>query len=123
MKEIEYSTKQMIGYFIVVNRKFEIYKDKTLNNYIEELKKELKNTEKMYILKDVNISDFATFIINHQVNTEELLCYAIVVFNRLLKYYHREFYEKDIIGEVENIMLMYSARTIKKEAKEILENM
>lgn len=121
MKELEYSTKQMIGYFLVINRKFENYKDKLLFNYIEELKKELNSTEKMYILGKVKISEFANFIINHQVNTEEIFCYAIVVFNRLLNYYHREFSDKDIIKEVENVMIMYSARTVKREAENILK--
>lgn len=120
MKELEYSTKQMIGYFLVVNKKFKDYKDKLLLNYMEELKKELNSTEKMYILGKVKISKFADFIINHQVNTEEIFCYAIVVFNRLLNYYHREFSDEDIIKEVENIMRMFSVRTIKTEAENIL---
>lgn len=120
MKDLEYSTKQMIGYFLVVNRKFKDYKEKLLFNYIEELKKELNNTEKMYILGKVKISEFANFIINHQVNTEEIFCYAIVVFNRLLNYYHRDFSDEDIINEVENVMKMYSVRTIKREVENIL---
>lgn len=121
MRNIEYSTKQMIGYFIVVNRKFTQYKEKILTKYIEKLKEELNNTDKKYILSNVNISIFADFYINHQVNTEEIICYAIVTFHKLLNYYHREFNDIDIIKEVETIMKMYSARTIKKEAEEILE--
>lgn len=120
MSELEYSTKEMIAYFIVVNRKFTSYKDKLLSNYIEELKNELNNTKKMYILSNININIFANFFINHQVNAEEIFCYAVVTFNRLLNYYYKDFNDLDIVKEVETVMRMYSARTIKKEAVEIL---
>lgn len=121
MINIEYSTKQMISYFIIVNRNFTLYKDKLLINYIEKLKNILDNIDKKYVLSKVNISIFADFFVNHQVNTEEIISYAIVTFNRLLNYYNREFTDEDIVKELETVMRIYSARTIKKEAVNILE--
>lgn len=121
MINLEYSTKQMISYFIIVNRNFTLYKDKLLINYIEKLKNILDNIDKKYVLSKVNISMFADFFVNHQVNTEEIISYAIVTFNRLLNYYNREFTDEDIVKELETVMRIYSARTIKKEAVNILE--
>lgn len=121
MINLEYSTKQMISYFIIVNRNFTLYKDKLLINYIEKLKNILDNIDKKYVLSKVNISIFADFFVNHQVNTEEIISYAIVNFNRLLNYYNREFTDEDIVKELETVMRIYSARTIKKEAVNILE--
>ncbi len=121
MINLEYSTKQMISYFIIVNRNFTLYKDKLLINYIEKLKNILDNIDKKYVLSKVNISIFADFFVNHQVNTEEIISYAIVTFNRLLNYYNREFTDEDIVKELETVMRIYSARTIKKEAVNILE--
>lgn len=121
MINLEYSTKQMISYFIIVNRNFTLYKDKILINYIEKLKNILDNIDKKYVLSKVNISIFADFFVNHQVNTEEIISYAIVTFNRLLNYYNREFTDEDIVKELETVMRIYSARTIKKEAVNILE--
>lgn len=121
MRESEYSTKQMIGYFLVVNKSFTNYNEKLLHNYINKLKEELETTEKMYILGKVNIKDFADFFINYQVNAEEIICFAIVVFNRLLNYYNRKFGDKEIIKEVETIMRLYSPRTVQKEAKTVLD--
>ncbi len=121
MINLEYSTKQMISYFIIVNRNFTLYKDKILINYIEKLKNILDNIDKKYVLSKVNISMFADFFVNHQVNTEEIISYAIVTFNRLLNYYNREFTDEDIVKELETVMRIYSARTIKKEAVNILE--
>ena len=120
MEELEYSTKQMIAYFIVTNQNITQYKEKLLLNYIETLKKSLKNIDKKYILNKVNVNFFADFSINYQVNVEEIICYAIVTFNRLLNYYHREFTDEDIIKELEIVMRMLSTRTVKKEAKNIL---
>ena len=121
MINLEYSTKQMISYFIIVNRNFTLYKDKLLINYIEKLKNILDNIDKKYVLSKVNISIFADFFVNHQVNTEEIISYAIVTFNRLLNYYNREFTDEYIVKELETVMRIYSARTIKKEAVNILE--
>lgn len=121
MINLEYSTKQMISYFIIVNRNFTLYKDKLLINYIEKLKNILDNIDKKYVLSKVNISIFADFFVNHQVNTEEIISYAIVTFNRLLNYYNREFTDEDIVKELETVMRIYSARTIKKETVNILE--
>ena len=121
MINLEYSTKQMISYSIIVNRNFTLYKDKLLINYMEKLKNILDNIDKKYVLSKVNISIFADFFVNHQVNTEEIISYAIVTFNRLLNYYNREFTDEDIVKELETVMRIYSARTIKKEAVNILE--
>lgn len=120
MNKLEYSTKQMIGYFIIVNKNFRLYKDKLLINYIAKLKEILENIDKKYVLSKVDISIFADFFVNHQVDTEEIISYAIVTFNRLLNYYNREFTDKDIVKELETVMKIYSARTIKKEAIDIL---
>lgn len=121
MRDIEYSAKQMIAYFIVVSERIANYKDKQLSNYIRELKIELENTSENYILTRVNVSKFALFAIKHSVNIDEIFYYAIVVFNRLLNYYNREFKEDDIIKEVEIAMTTYSARTIINEAYKIME--
>lgn len=121
MNDLEYSTKQMISYFIILNRNFTLFKDKLLINYIEKLKEILKNIDKNYVLSKVDVSIFSDFFINYQVNTEEIISYAIVTFNRLLNYYNREFTDKDIVKELETVMRIYSTRTIKTEAINILE--
>ncbi len=121
MNDLEYSTKQMISYFIILNRNFTLFKDKLLINYIEKLKEILKNTDKNYVLSKVDVSIFSDFFINYQVNTEEIISYAIVTFKRLLNYYNREFTDKDIVKELETVMRIYSTRTIKTEAINILE--
>lgn len=121
MNDLEYSTKQMISYFIILNRNFTLFKDKLLINYIEKLKEILKNTDKNYVLSKVDVSIFSDFFVNYQLNTEEIISYAIVTFNRLLNYYNREFTDKDIVKELETVMRIYSTRTIKTEAINILE--
>lgn len=121
MNDLEYSTKQMISYFIILNRNFTLFKDKLLINYIEKLKEILKNTDKNYVLSKVDVSIFSDFFVNYQLNTEEIISYAIVTFNRILNYYNREFTDKDIVKELETVMRIYSTRTIKTEAINILE--
>lgn len=122
MNDIEYSTKQMIAYFLVVNERITKYKDKSLSNYLKELKIELENTNEKYVLNRVNVSKFADFVMKISVNIEELFNYAIVVFGRLLNYYNREFNETDIIKETEIVMTMYSVRTIIPQVHKIIEN-
>lgn len=80
MNKLEYSTKQMIGYFIIVNKNFRLYKDKLLINYIAKLKEILENIDKKYVLSKVDISIFADFFVNHLVDTEEIISYATVTF-------------------------------------------
>lgn len=121
MKNIEYSTKQMIAYFLIINEKVKIYKNKLLSNYIKELKIELENTNENHILSKVEVKLFANFPIKHFVNTNEIFYYAIVVFNRLLNYYNRDFNNQDIIKETEFVMTMFSARTITSEVNKIIE--
>lgn len=118
-KNIEYSTKQMIAYFLLTNNEIKDYKDKTLSNYIKVLEEKINNIDLIYVLNKVNVKQFSDFLIRHIVNTEELFCYATVIFNRLLNYYNREFNDNDIIKETELIMSMFSARTILTEAKKI----
>ncbi len=119
-KNIEYSTKQMIAYFLLTNEQLKEYKDKTLSNYIKTLEEKINSIDLIYVLNKVDVKQFADFSIKHIINNDELFCYAIVIFNRLLNYYNREFNEKDIIKETELIMSMFSVRTIVTEAKKIL---
>ncbi len=65
-----------------------------------------------HILNRVNVSKFAFFVIKHSVNVDEIFYYAVVVFNRLLNYYHREFKENDIIIVNDEIFVFLKNRII-----------
>lgn len=123
MKEIEYSTKQMIGYFIITNRYVKKYKTLTMKNYLITLKNKLEKVDANDVLKTINLSLLEDLFITPKLNAEEIFYYGIVVFHRLLSYYNREFTQLDIINETEIAMRIYSSRTIMYAADNIINNL
>lgn len=117
--ELEYSTKEMIAYFLVANKNISNFKDKTISNYRQEIIKTMQNIEKKYILNKVNTRKFCEFPITYSINIQEILNYATVIFYRLLNYYNREFTENDLIKEIEFVMTKFSPRTINNEISRI----
>lgn len=122
MNELEYTTKEMIAYFLVANRNISDFKNKTVSNYRQELIQTMKNIEKKYILNKVNTEKFYEFPIKYSIRIEEILNYATVIFYRLLNYYNREFTEEDLIKEIEFVMTRFSIRTINDEIARIGSN-
>lgn len=123
MKEIEYTTKQMIGYFIITNRYVKKHRPLTMKSYMITLINKLEKAEQKDILKTVDMSLLDDLFITPTLNEEEIFYYGIVVFDRLLNYYNREFTEIDIVNETEIAMRIYSSRTIMYAADKIINKL
>lgn len=123
MSELEYTTKEMIAYFLVANKNISDFKNKTISNFRQELIQTMKNIDKKNILNKVNTAKFYEFPIKYSINITEILNYATVIFYRLLNYYNREFTENDLIKEIEYVMTRFSTRTINDEISRIGSNL
>lgn len=124
LKDIEYTNKEMLGYFIITYRRVKENLKSTNNNlddYIRYLIENIENIERKSILDNIDSKEIEKFPFHHSINNEELLSYAIVVFYILINS-NKNFNEKDIIIQLEIEMKLYSARTILDEANKILEN-
>lgn len=115
-ENIEYSTKEMIGYFLVAHKKI---KKSTLSNYIKEIMIAIEKIEKKDILKEIDINKIARFPIQYSVDNEELMSFALVLFFKLLKS-NKQITDYDIIEELKIIMCLYSTRTIIHKAENYL---
>ena len=123
MEKIEYSTKQMIGYFIITDRYVRKHKTLSIKNYLFTLQNKLENINPNDILKTIDMSLLENLFITPKLNDEEIFAYGIVVFHRLLNYYNREFTQIDIINETEIAMRIYSSRTIMYAAEDIINKL
>lgn len=123
MKGIEYSTKQMIGYFIITNRYVKKNRPLTMKSYIITLINKLEKVEQNDILKTIDLSLLEDLFITPTLNEEEIFYYGIVLFDRLLNYYNREFTEIDIVNETEIVMRIYSTRTIMYAADDVINRL
>lgn len=121
LKDIEYTTKQTLSYYIMAFKKVEKNEKIELENYIKAVIEEVENIEQTEILKTIDTGLIAEFPFYHTINNEELLAYAIIVFDRLLNS-NREFNEYDIVKELEVVMKLNSSRNILYNAEKILEN-
>ena len=102
-KNIEYTTKEMIAYFLATHKRVKEQNKGTLSEYVREIIYSVEEIEKAEITKGINVSMFVNFPFAHILNNEELLCYGLVVFYMLLRA-NKEITEKDIISQTEVIM-------------------
>lgn len=121
LQDIEYTPKQVLGYYIEAFKIVKKQDDISIENYIKILIDRIEKVDKKDILKKIDMNIIADFPFYYNINNEEMLCYAIIIFDALLKY--REFKPKDITSELEIAMKFYSARTVMDKANEILEEM
>lgn len=120
--KIEYTTKEMLGYFLMAYKKVQENREERLADYIRELMCLLKSIDKNKILDNIDVSLIANYYFNHLVNCDELMCYGLVVFYRLLNS-NKDIKERDIISQLETEMRLFSARTIIIEAENILNKL
>lgn len=120
LSEIEYTTKEMIGYlFLAFRRAKNKYTEERLTYYLRELMLSLKCVDKNKIWETVDINLVSNFPFSHIVNCDELICYGLMVFYTLLKP-NQVITEQDIISQLEVEMRLYSSRNVTNEAKKIL---
>lgn len=122
LEEKEYTTKEMIAYFLVASNNVENVDSIILLEYIKEIKKLLKTINRTDILKEIDTKLIESFPINYIVNYNELMCFALVVFYMLLKS-NKKIMKQDIINQLNIEMTLFSTRTIKKEAQKILKKL
>jgi len=122
-KDIEYTTKEMLVYFLKAYKNAKQNNNNPiLNDYIRGIIMAVENSNKKEILKDVETNLIAKFPFAHILNNEELMSYGLLVFYMLLKS-NKEITEKDIVEQTEVEMKLYSARTIIEEADSLLDKL
>ena len=122
LEKIEYTTKEMLGYFLIAYKKVQDNKEERLADYIRELMCLLKNVDKNKILEMIDTSLIANFYFCHLLNCDEVMCYGLEIFYMLLKS-NKEITKKDVISQTEVAMRQYSSRTIIDRAENILKQM
>lgn len=119
-KNIEYTTKEMLGYFLVANKKVQEKQEITLKEYIRQLVIAIESIDKKYILTGIDVSKIAEFPFAHILNNEEMMCYGLIVFYNLLNS-NKHITESDIISQTETEMRLYSSRKIIDKAEKLLD--
>lgn len=119
-KNIEYTTKEMLGYFLVANKKVQEKQELILKEYIRQLVIAIESIDKKYILTEIDVSKIAEFPFAHILNNEEMMCYGLIVFYNLLNS-NKHITESDIISQTETEMRLYSSRKIIDKAEELLD--
>ena len=119
-KNIEYTTKEMLGYFLVANKKAQEKQELTLKEYIRQLVIAIESIDKKYILTEIDVSKIADFPFAHILNNEEMMCYGLSVFYNLLNS-NKHITESDIISQTETEMRLYSSRKIIDKAEKLLD--
>lgn len=119
-KNIEYTTKEMVGYFLVANKKVQEKQELNLKEYIRQLVIAIESIDKKYILTEIDVSKIAEFPFAHILNNEEVMCYGLIVFYNLL-HSNKHITESDIISQTETEMRLYSSRNIIDKAEKLLD--
>ena len=119
-KNIEYTTKEMLGYFLGANKKVQEKQELTLKEYIRQLVIAIESIDKKYILTEIDVSKIADFPFAHILNNEEMMCYGLSVFYNLLNS-NKHITESDIISQTETEMRLYSSRKIIDKAEKLLD--
>lgn len=119
-KNIEYTTKEMLGYFLVANKKVQEKQELTLKEYIRQLVIAIESIDKKYILTEIDVGKIADFPFAHILNNEEMMCYGLSVFYNLLNS-NKHITESDIISQTETEMRLYSSRKIIDKAEKLLD--
>lgn len=121
LSEIEYSTKEMLAYFLVANKNAKNnYTEQNLTYYLRELMLGLKNINRNEILEHIDINLLLYFPFSHILDCDEVMSYGVIVFYTLLKS-NQNITEQDIISQLEVEMRLYSSRNVVKEAEKILK--
>lgn len=115
LKNIEYSTKEALAYYIIALEQVNYSQDNELGDYMKVVINNIENTNQKEVLDKINMDLIANFPFHHLLNSEEILSYGIVIFDRLL-HYNKEFYKQDIVKVLEDTMRLYSSRTILEKA-------
>lgn len=122
LKDIEYTTKEMIAYFILTHRKIQKIDEPTLSDCIRELIILIEENNKESIQEKIDTNSIRDFKIYHLVNNDELMSYGLVIFYKMLKS-NKKITEKDIIAQLDVEMRVFSSRTIIIEAQKILNRL
>lgn len=122
MSDVEYSMKESIVYILLAFRKIKKNKDKTLVEYIETVIEMLETIDKKKLIEKMDIELIAYFPFHYTLNSKEIVSYAVVLFDILLKS-NRVINEKNIISELKIIMKLYSTRNVSEKAKDILKKL
>lgn len=107
----ELTQKEMVAYIIYSSKKIEKYNDKTIDNYIETLQNDLLNTKIGQVLYEIDLKLFNYFDFAAKLNHSEIISYAKLIYQRLLRQVDRQFTDEDIIEKSEYIFKNYSVRT------------
>lgn len=117
--DTEYTTKEMLAYFLQAHKKVEEKQSATLSDYMKEIIYAVEQLDRYNIMVIIETSLISQFPIAHILNNEELICYALKIFFTLLNS-NKKITEEDIISQAEAIMSIYSSRKILAEAENIL---
>lgn len=110
---------ELAAYILVISKILTEYKDKTIDNYIDVLEKEMIKTPKNAILYKVKLTLFNRFEPRHSLNLNECINYAKLIFHRLLVHSDRKFDEEEIIMVSKEIYNRFSVRTAKEEVAKL----
>ena len=114
----EITQKDMVAYIVYSSKKITKYSDKTLDNYIEKFEEDLINTPIGHVLFEIDLRLFNNFNFKAELNHSEIMCYAKLIYQRLLRQVNREFSNEDIIEKSEYIFQNYSTRKAKEKVIE-----
>ena len=91
---------ELAAYILIISNEITLYKDKTIFNYLDLLEDEMIKTKKNVVLNKVRLSLFKNFNYRASLNNEECINYTTLVFNDLLKYFHKEFDDTDVVKTI-----------------------
>ncbi len=112
---IKLTQRELIAYIIYSSNQINNYSEKTIKNYIENLEENIENKNIGNIFMHIELSLFNNFEFSADLFYSEIIAYAKLIYNRLLKYADRNFNNKDIIVESKFVYNKFSARTAKEE--------
>lgn len=112
--------KELVAYMVFSSRKITNYTEKTIDNYIDKLKKDLKSIQLGEVLFYIDLIDFNYFEFNATLNIDEQINYAKLIYERLLRYVDKQFAPKDIIKESNFIFKNFSIRTAEEKLYQVL---
>lgn len=122
MSDVEYSMKESIAYILLGFRKMKKSRGKTLVEYIETVIEMLETIDKKKLIEKMDTELIADFPFHYTLNSKEIVSYAVVLFDILLKA-NRVINEKNIISELKVVMKLYSTRNVSEKAKNILKKL
>ena len=110
---------ELAAYILIISNEITLYKDKTIFNYLDLLEDEMIKTKKNVVLNKVRLSLFKNFNYRASLNNEECINYTTLVFNDLLKYFHKEFDDTDVVKAIAKTYDNFSVITAKEEVAKL----